>query len=109
MFSLAIYWGNCLLSILIAKLGLMINKEKTTILAIVSALPIFIITSIRYDVGSDYFSYRREQTWKSSLLMMAQRMIVGVCVICMQNSIKKYESFIRQMQGFPRPETQALK
>lgn len=36
----------------------MINKEKTTILAIVSALPIFIITSIRYDVGSDYFSYR---------------------------------------------------
>lgn len=30
MFSLAIYWGNCLLSILIAKLGLMINKEKTT-------------------------------------------------------------------------------
>lgn len=58
MFSLAIYWGNCLLSILIAKLGLMINKEKTTILAIVSALPIFIITSIRYDVGSDYFSYR---------------------------------------------------
>lgn len=39
MFSLAIYWGNCLLSILIAKLGLMINKEKTTILAIVSALP----------------------------------------------------------------------
>lgn len=28
MFSLAIYWGNCLLSILIAKLGLMIDKEK---------------------------------------------------------------------------------
>lgn len=58
MFSLAVYWGNCLLSILIAKLGTMINREKTTVLAIVSALPIFIITSIRYDVGSDYFSYR---------------------------------------------------
>ena len=58
MFSLIIYWGNCIFSMLLAKLGVLINRQKTTLLAIVSSIPIFFITAIRYDVGTDYFSYR---------------------------------------------------
>ena len=55
MISLIVYWGSCLLSVFIAKTKQMLGDEKMFVL---SSIPLLIITSLRYNVGSDFLSYR---------------------------------------------------
>lgn len=65
-----IYWGGCILSVLILAVGRKCMpagkeirenpKRKIILLAFFSALPLIMIAALRYNVGTDYGSYIKE-------------------------------------------------
>lgn len=57
MISLMFYWSNCFLSMMIARIGILSGMKNNIELLVAAAFPLLAITSIRYGVGTDYFSY----------------------------------------------------
>lgn len=52
-----VYWGACLCSIIFIEIGRRVKRKNNALVALFSAAPLIIISAIRYNVGTDYFSY----------------------------------------------------